>query len=313
MTRGEDSGAYVPGPLDELVPGLRTRADRLKAMAVHPKVVRAIREDGSYSLVFASFASAANLRAFHGALKPLVEAALLVELCRPARELREQSARLTTLEFLVFAESTFDLTPALRPFGFARAELHTHESAKPLALMRREAQLVEGTLPDEPLARFSARVSHASKVDAKAVHAELLARVNSVFGEQPGALARALAESLQGQGQIEPTRAGIEAVESALVQQDPFVVRFVPPLAFQGLCDLVAVAAHGTWGREVEWGVCEPDPDTGLAPPPVLRVTRDGESFHVPLGEHVLRWCVMPLSPGESVPTLGAWAEHEFT
>jgi hypothetical protein len=145
------------------------------------------------------------------------------------------------------------------------------------------------------------------------VHASLLAHTHGVFGEEPGRLARALAEALREHAHIEPTRAGIEAVESALVQQDPFVVRFMPPLAFQGLCDLIAVAAHSTWGREVEWGVCEPDPDTGLAPPPVLRVTRDGESFHVPLGEHVLRWCVMPLSPGESVPTLGAWAEHEFT
>ena len=313
MTRGEDSGAYLPGPLDELVPGLRTRVDRLTPLAVHPKVVRALREDGSYSLVFASFAPAASLRAFHAALKPVVEAALLVELCRPARELREQRERLSTLEFLTFAESSFDLAPALQPFGFTRAELHTRESAKPLALMRREAQLVDGVLPEEPLSRYTARVSHASKVDGQALQADLLTRAHSVFGEQPGALARVLAEGLASHATIEPTRAGIEAVESALVQRDPYVVRFMPPLAFQGLCDLIAVAAHNTWGREVEWGVCEPDEESGLAPPPVLRVTRDGESFHVPLGEHVLRWCVMPLSPGEDVPTLGAWAEHEFT
>jgi hypothetical protein len=58
--------------------------------------------------------------------------------------------------------------------------------------------------------------------------------------------------------------------------------------------------------------VCEPDPETGLSPPPVLRVQRAGDTFHVPLAEHVLRWCVMPVRPDEGVPTLGAWAEHEF-
>ncbi|HEX5659511.1 MAG TPA: hypothetical protein VFX59_20085, partial [Polyangiales bacterium] len=74
-----------------------------------------------------------------------------------------------------------------------------------------------------------------------------------------------------------------------------------------------AVAATVTFARPVQWGVCEPDPDTQLAPPPVLLVERDGEAFHVPLGEHVLRWCVMPTVLGEEIPTLGAWAEHEFT
>jgi hypothetical protein len=62
----------------------------------------------------------------------------------------------------------------------------------------------------------------------------------------------------------------------------------------------------------VEWGVSEIDPDTGVAPPPLLRVHRDGDAFHVPVGEHVLRWCVMPARVGEDIPSLGAWAEHEF-
>jgi hypothetical protein len=313
MTSAEDSEAFVPGPLDELVPGLRARADRLKPMAVHPKVVRALREDGTYSLVFASFAPPASARALHAALKPLVEAALLVELCRPARELREGTSKLSTLELLCFAQASFDMRPALSPFGFVESDLKARDAQKPLALMRREVQLLDGTIGDEPIARFSAPVSHASKVDAQALHTQLLARINSVFGEEPGVLARMLGEALGAHAVVEPTRPGIEAVEALLVQDLPYAVRFMPPLAFQGLCDLVAVAAHSTWGREVEWGVCEPDPESGLAPPPVLRVTRDDETFHVPLGEHVLRWCVMPLSPGESVPTLGAWAEHEFT
>jgi hypothetical protein len=109
-----------------------------------------------------------------------------------------------------------------------------------------------------------------------------------------------------------PTRAGIECLEAIVVQTGAGVIRWIEPLIFQALCDLIAVMAASQPGLDVEWGVCDPDPESGLSPPPVLRVQRDGDAFHVPLAEHVLRWCVMPVAPGESVPTLGAWAEHEF-
>ena len=114
---------------------------------------------------------------------------------------------------------------------------------------------------------------------------------------------------------VEPTRAGIERLESILVQDTTDVIRWMDPSCFQALCDLIAVAAHNTWGANVEWAVCEPDADTGLAPPPLVRVYkhRDRSSGHVPLGEHILRWCMMPQRAGEDIPTLGAWAEHEFT
>jgi hypothetical protein len=127
-------------------------------------------------------------------------------------------------------------------------------------------------------------------------------------------LARLAADQLTllGHPGVEPTRAGIERLEQVVVQRSAGVIRWIDPLLFQALCDLLAVAASGTYGRQVEWGVCEPDEETKLAPPPLIRVAGKRDSFHVPLGEHVLRWCVMPSAHGEEIPSLGAWAEHEF-
>src|SRR5262245_33885160 len=119
----DDSPAFIPGPLDELVPGLRTKGERLPALPVHPRVVRAQREDGSYALVMVSFAPPASVRAFHAALKPLVEATLLVELSRPPSAVKADAARLGSLELFVFYEPSFELAPALVPFAFERADL----------------------------------------------------------------------------------------------------------------------------------------------------------------------------------------------
>jgi hypothetical protein len=312
MTSPEDSG-YVPGPLDELVPGLRKRGDRFAPLPVHPRVVRAVRDDGSTSLVLVSAAPPQNVRAFHAALKPLVEAALLVELARPPSALVDDAARLTSLELFTFYTPGKELEPALTPFGFERADVAHPAASKALALVRSEVQKVDGLAGAEPLCRFTARISQSSA--AEAIEARLRGRKDaSVFGEQPGLPARALAESAAelGFAGIEPTRAGIETLERVVLQTSPGVLRMIPPLVFQGLCDLIAVAAHATWGTTIEWGVCEPD-EQGIAPPPLLRGSRGEDAWHVPVGEHVLRWCVMPLSPGEDVPTLGAWAEHEFT
>jgi hypothetical protein len=313
MTSSDDSPAYVPGPLDELVPGLRAKSERLPALPVHPRVVRAQRDDGSYALVLVSFAPPANVRAFHAALKPLVEATLLVELSRPPRAVKGESTRLTSLELLLFYEPPFELAPALVPFAFERADVSAPAASKALSLARRERQLIDGTAGDEPLVRFSAHVAHPSEVRAKQLEAALRDRASdAVFGESPGVQARALAECAQSIGiEVAPTRAGIEAIEALVVQETTGVVRFMSPLVYQGLCDLIGVTAHEL-GTEVEWGVCEPD-EAGIAPPPLLRATDGENAWHVPIGEHVLRWCVMPLAPGEVVPTLGAWAEHEFT
>lgn len=311
-----DSHSYVPGPLDQFAPGLRQKAERWPALPVHPRVVHARAPGGERSIVLASFAEPASVRALHAALKPLIEAALLAELSRPCSELVEDPSPLVALELYVFRAPTFDLSAMLSLFGLKPALLDDASAHGALALLRRESQFVEGDVPEEAVARYRAifvRSTHPLVQKLARGMRELAPR--EPWGEKPGALARACADQLSSLGYpaIEPTRQGIERLEAVLVPSEHGVVRWIDPLLYQALCDLVAVAATVTFGRSVQWGVCEPDHETKLAPPPVLLAERDGDSFHVPLGEHVLGWCVMPRFESETIPTLGAWAEHEFT
>jgi hypothetical protein len=282
--------------------------------------VRARNHDASHGIVLLSFRPAESARGFHAALKPMVEAALLSELCAPANALAEDYSPLTHLTLLCFADHAVDLGAALSAFGFAPVELDASDSAHMLALARREARTLAEPVPDEPVAAFRARVARSADPLAGRLHDALLEYApREAWGRKPGLLARTIADWLATQADFEgvaPTRAGIERLEALVVHREPDQIRWIEPLAFQGLCDLVAVLAASRTSSTgerlgVEWSVCEPDAE-GVAPPPVLRVTRDGETFHVPLGEHVLRWCVMPVRAREDVPSLGAWAEHEF-
>ena len=303
-------------PLDQFVPGLRRKADRLPALPVHPRVVHVRDAVGDRRIVLASFAPPASVKAFHAALKPQIEAALLAELSRPGRELAEDASRLVGLELYLYHGEERDYADMLSLFGLTLAPLDEPAAHSALALLRRELQSVDGHLPEEPVARYRARfVSSAHPLYARLVRGMRELAPRDAWGERPGALARACADQLSSFGYltVEPTREGIERLEAVLISEEPGVVRWIEPQLFQALCDLVAVSATVTFERPVQWGVCEPDQETQLAPPPLLLAERDGESFHVPLGEHVLGWCVMPRFPSESIPTLGAWAEHEFT
>ncbi len=306
--------SFVPGPLDELVPGLRVRAARWPALVAHPRVSRVTNDAGRDVIVLASFAAAEGPRALHTACKPIVEAALLSTLSQPPSGGRPP---LSALELYCFVPFAFDPAPALAFLGFAPRPLGD-ATRRALALLRREAQLLEHPFAEDPSRLFRAEFAQPTSALAVAAAAALHeSPAVGPWGATPGALSRRLTDVLDGLGftGVEPTRDGIERLESILTHDTPLAIRWIDPLCFQALCDLVAVAAHATWGAQVEWAVCEPDPETGLAPPPLVRVYkhRDRSSGHVPLAEHVLRWAMMPRQPGEQIPTLGAWAEHEFT
>jgi hypothetical protein len=318
MSFPEGRDGYLPGPLDELVPGLRKQQERLPALPVHPRIVRPSLSDGTHGIVLLSFRKAESLRAFHAALKPMIEAALLSELCAPRASIKSGPyTRLSELTLLMFEAQPFDPAAALAPFGLEPVKLGLPDSAQILALARREARTLAEPVPqDDPVAAYRVRARGAADPRAARLHEALVEYgPEGTFGREPGLFARTAADWLATQAAFEgvaPTRAGIERLESLVLARGAGSLRWIEPLVFQALCDLVAVLAASQPHLHVEWGVSEPD-DDGIAPPPVLRVTRDDETFHVPLGEHVLRWCVMPLRIGEDVPTLGAWAEHEFS
>jgi hypothetical protein len=303
------------GPLDQLFPGLRRKAERMAALPVHSRVVHAHDPNGHFAIVLASFAPAANARAYHAALKPLVEAALLSELCRSMEFLGDDPGQLARLELYAFAMHPFDASEVHGVFAFGMREVHAAEAAQALALLRREAQLLADAPSDEPGERWVADWTLSAHPLALPLEAYLRGHApRSAWGREPGVMARMAADFLAHHGHpgVEPSRAGIEVLEAVCVHRTPFVLRGIGAATFQALCDLIAVYAASADGLEVEWGVCEPDEPDGPVPPPVLRVRRGEEVWHVPLGEHVLRWTIMPAAPTEQIPSLGAWAEHEF-
>ena len=137
------------------------------------------------------------------------------------------------------------------------------------------------------------------------------------WGEQARARSRApCADRLAALGYagVEPTRAGIERLEAVVVaptrRRRPLDRSAAVPGAVRlgrGRCAVIRS------GAPVQWGVCEPDPETQLAPPPVLRV--DARRRELPCAARRARAALVRHAQRarRGIPTLGAWAEHEFT
>jgi hypothetical protein len=89
------------------------------------------------------------------------------------------------------------------------------------------------------------------------------------------------------------------------------VVRLLPPLVFQALCDAVAVVAARALGKPIQWAESAPEED-GFVPPPLVRAKLSEGWVHVPVGLHLLRWCVMPLRRNERPESIVEWTVFQF-
>jgi hypothetical protein len=134
-----------------------------------------------------------------------------------------------------------------------------------------------------------------------------------VWGHTPGGPSRLLTRLVEEDlgGSLGADFDGLRRLEGWLVSRQVGPIRWIRPLLFQALCDYVGVAAQAVLRARVAWGECVPD-ESGLAPPPLFRVMRGGQPVHIPVGLHVVRWCVMPLREGEAVPSLAEWVVDEF-
>lgn len=300
-------------PLNSLIAGLH-RAGSVPRAPVHPRALDIDEATGS-GLVLVCWEDPGGAAALHRALKPRVEAALLAGLCRSPQELKESPRRPAWLRLACF-EPVEDVEAAVRAFGLARAEVgpswrHT------LAHVRGEASKSDREVPDEPAEAFEVAIEMPEGkrgVELARLEAALEAEgIDRVWGAPPGASFMRLRQAAQqelGLG-IEPTLDALLEVEALFAQDRLGVVRYIPPLVFQGLCDMIAVIANEELGRPVQWAETHPD-EQGLRAPPVVRAKLDDGVVYIPLGQHVLRWCMMPLLPGESVPPLADWALDQF-
>jgi hypothetical protein len=293
----------IGGPLGELLDGAPEPPDGTRSL-VHGRVLEVAVGDGA-AWVLASFEPAPDAPALHRAMKERVEALLLSELSRSAKSLREEGRkRYDRIWFASFAPLPPDADRALAPFGFRPIARSAGDDGAEfrgaLAALRHEGGV------DEPTALFEATIAHGP---TDAAHDALASALGDrVWGERPRLLFdRALAAfAITGNASAVSE---LELLETKVVSDATGVVRFIPPLLFQALAD-GAAAVVGELGREVQWA--ELHEEDGLAPPPLFRF-RDGSSWaHVPIGHELLRWCVMPLAPGERPPRFSEWIAQTF-
>jgi hypothetical protein len=317
MSASKDRKALpVLGPLGELFPSLRAPVEELPRAPLHPRVLLSEEPEGK-ALVLVCWEDPGGVEHLHAALRQRIEAALLAELCRPPAELREDGRRPRALRLLSFAPLAGDVEPALRPFALTPAALGDAALALSLAHVRGEAPRAQREAPEAAEAVWEARIApppgeRGATLDR--LEDALLSRLgDQVWGERPGAFYAALADAASALGlpEIPPTSEGLDALEGLAIQYTPGVIRAIPPLVFQALCDTVGVVASREFGHRVEWAPSEPD-ESGAAPPPLLRVSMPDGYVHIPLGLHLLRWCVMPVRAGEVVPAVSEWVLDQF-
>jgi hypothetical protein len=309
----------APGTLQELFPALARPTPTLPLEPLHARVLTVLEPAGA-ALVLTCWRNPGGAAGLHAGLRPKVEAALVAELSRPASELVELTHELRFLRLAVFDEIGGDVPGALRAFGLQPVSLDAvRESGgwrEALAHLRGEAQRHGHVVPDEPLMAFEADILLPGRTASgiAALEQALRQRLgDEIFGVRPGALyAHLAALTPQHLGlTLTPTCEGLAALEHELVSLAPGPIRLIPPAIFQALCDFVAVIAAREFQRRVEWAPSDPD-ELGLCPPPLVRAHLDGAWVHIPLGLHLLRWCVMPVQPGEVVPPLADWVLDQF-
>ncbi|MEM9193465.1 MAG: hypothetical protein AAGF12_30100 [Myxococcota bacterium] len=294
-----------PEGLDDLFDPRRSPTD-LQSAQIHPRLLEFPLGDNQVRWVLASFAPGDDVAAFHEALRARLEAALLAELSRSSASLDAGAPTVERIDLVAFGDAP-DLAPAVRAFAMVATEERDREV---LARLRHEATLVDLPAPDAPASVWTVPVSN--HVDPTLYEAIASRTGDELFGEEPGAFFARLAGAIgQRDGTTPPPNpSGLDQVEAALVSKATGVIRFIPSLCFQGLCDMVGVLLDAM-GRRPAWAVSEEE-DEGVFAPPLLRIQSGRSEVHLPIGLELLRWCVMPLQKGESVPSLSEWVQGSF-
>lgn len=303
-------------PLDAFLPDLRTQEARLPKTALHPRVLDVERESG-YEWILALWQDPGSAKNLHDQARQLIEATMLAELSRTPAAGETLNRTRAGLRLEAFSTVETDLSKALRAFGFSLSKDSIGKDS--LDELRREGTSMGWDVPETPVSSWFASAEmpageHGEKLNA--VHLEMInAMQNDVWGMTPGGPSK-LAANLLSEAfgtTIEPTDRGMRSLELLLVQTSrPNVIRWIPPILFQAMCDFVGVVLSHHYKLQVEWAECTPE-EGDYGPPPVFRVMRkDGDFQHLPIGLHLLRWCIMPILEGDEIPPLSEWMEFEF-
>lgn len=299
-------------PLDALLPQLKEPAG--PTQDVHPRVLETLTDAGR-EWVLLVWADPGGAQAMHSQIQALVEATLLSELSRSAATIRSAGERkFVAIRLVSFADLPWDPGAALQAFGF---QLDSNElGAEVSAAVAAEANR-SGRAVGAPTTVWRAEIGHAEgglgeKLDE--VEKMMASRLgDDIWGASPGGPSHLFATYVaQTFGEkIRPNREGMDSLDLLVVQRGPGVIRWIPPLIFQAVCDFIPVVAATLYDAKISWAESE-ELGNGFAHPPLFRVDDGKEGVHIPIGHHVMRWWMMPLAEGEAVPTIADWVEDQF-
>lgn len=286
----------------------RRTTEPLPRVPVHARVLHVPTSASTFAWNLVVWDDPGGAPALHTALRPLIEAALLSELSAPFDAPDDE--RPSALRLISFADvERFE--DAVRAFGL-REVPHDDAFEEALRHARGEAGRVGREPPEQITRRFESPLVLSPSPVLVLEDALRKKLGDEVFGARPGAIFAALNVVLseRGEAPLPAKRSSLDALEALLCVEAPNVLRWIPPRLFQALCDAVAVVAATELGREVQWATSDVEED-GLARPPLVRV-RVREWLHLPIGLHLLRWCVMPRSTEEQVPSIAEWLTDEL-
>lgn len=306
-------------PLDALLPELRKPAPiRLPVTPIHQRVME-VELDSGREWLLTCWADPGNQRELHKQVLALLEAALLVELSRSPKQVRQEpDRRFVGIRLIVFPELPYPVAPAVAAFGMREERFDAEAYGERMAALRDEADALHIEIPDEPAGVFAARIAPLEGTlgeKLESIELMMAERMGADYwGATPGGPSRLFAEYAKREFQevIEPDLDGLRAFELLLVRGTPGVIRWIPALLFQALCDFIGVVAQAGFDQNVAWADCGED-DLGMCPPALFKVApKGGQPYHLPIAHHILRWCMMPVGPGEQVPSLADWARDQF-
>ncbi len=302
-------------PLDALLPQLKE--SHIPFAPIHPRLLEMADDANAAQWVMLWWGDLASEQLLFKQLAKLVEATLLAELSRTPAQRRERNPRYTGLHLLQLVESRLDTSRPLRPFGLTR-NIDTAPGRGWMPLVEREAKRTGVALPAEPFAHFAVTIRHPDgELGAKLEQVEAMLRdrlADEIWGNTPGVPSRLAATFIEEvfHTKIPPTLDGLRTLEMLLVSQQAGAIRWIPPMLFQALCDFIGVLGQTLFDRDIAWALCEPDGD--FCTPPLLRLAlASGKHIHIPIGLHLVQWCLLPLQPGEQPASLADWVADQFT
>jgi hypothetical protein len=298
-------------PLDSMLPEMTERGARktvgsdasIEKTSLHPRVLEVELED-SMEWALAAWEDPGQLELITG-LRRLLEGTLLSEMSQPASREDLPERRFRAVELLVFDELFGETQYALGEMGFEGVDYRPDRYTERMDAWQEQAREIGHDVAGRPESVWRNEFETAdSTIDEKleTIHDDLRRSLrDQVWGEQPGAPSKALAEKFRQHfnTSISPGPDGLDSFELFVVQEGGDYIRWMRPLVFQALCDFIGVVLQAHYGFQVDWAMCEPD-DNGFVPPPLFRLRRGGQTQTFPVGLHVARWAMMPAATGDA-------------